>query len=52
MKGEFVSVEGLIHQLLKCDMGWKIEVRDMNNKKIRQTKIVAIKPEGLVCLFG
>jgi len=52
MEGEFVSVEDLIHQLIKCDMNWKIEVRDGNNITMKGIKIMAVKPEGMVCLFG
>ncbi len=47
-----VTVKELINELLDCDMGWEIEVRDGNNITMKGTKIMAVKPEGLVCLFG
>ncbi len=52
MKGEYISVENLIHELLKCDMSWEIQIKNQNNNKLNNCKIVAVKPEGLVCLFG
>ena len=47
-----VTVKELINELLDCDMTWQIEVRDKENCKIEETKLVAVKPEGLVSLFG
>ena len=52
MEGEYISVKDLIIKLLDCDMDWEIEVQDKNKKKISKSYIVAVKPEGLVCLFG
>ncbi|KKL28622.1 hypothetical protein LCGC14_2373300 [marine sediment metagenome] len=51
MEGEYICVEDLIKSLLKCDMSWEVQVK-RDGKKLENTQIVAVKPEGLVCLFG
>jgi hypothetical protein len=50
--GNMVTVKELINKLLDCDMSWVVEARDNNNKKIPETKLVAVEQDGMVCLFG
>lgn len=47
-----VTVKGLINELLDCEMYLEIEVRDIHGYKLPETKLVAVKPEGLKCILG
>lgn len=47
-----ITVRELINKLIGCQPDWLIEIRDINGNKIENTKIVAIEPAGLTCLFG
>lgn len=49
---EFTTVRDLMKGLIDCDPNRKIEVRNIRNQRIPATKIMAVKPDGLVCLFG
>lgn len=47
-----ITVKELIIKLLECEMDWEVEVENADGSRLHGIKIVAIKPEGLHCLFG
>lgn len=48
-----MNVKELITELLDFEMDWEVEMRNKNNVKMKAgCKLVAVKPEGLSCLFG
>lgn len=49
---EIITVKDLIMKLLDCEMDWEIKIRDKEDIDQHKVKIIAIKPEGLCCLFG
>ena len=47
-----ITVKELIIKLLECEMDWEVEVENEDGSRLHRIKIMAVKPEGLHCLFG
>lgn len=47
-----ITVKELIIKLLECEMHWEVEVENADGSRLHGIKIMAVKPEGLYCLFG
>lgn len=52
MSEKFITVKDLINLLLEHDMSWEVQLKDKEGNRLREVSIVAVKPEGLVSLFG
>lgn len=51
-EGEVITVKDLIIKLLDCEMDWEIKIADEHGVYEKRKKIMAVKQEGLACLFG
>ena len=49
---DVITVKDLIIKLLGCEMDWEIKIANEHGVYEHKKKIIAIKQEGLACLFG